>query len=134
MPMSTEGSGTPATAVRSKVSGQEGVQLKERRKEMFYFSTHSTRQIAKEETRCRHMGYSFRLTARVILFAPSHIQDNTYHSLCYTSRGALAVTSNSTMGPSLRIDPTIHHTMSECSYLGATSRSSEIKNLEFNLI
>ena len=31
-----------------------------------------------------HMGYSFRLTARVLLYAPSHRQDNTYHSLCYT--------------------------------------------------
>ena len=29
----------------------------------------------------RHMGYS-----------SSHIQDNIYHSLCYTSRGALAGT------------------------------------------
>ena len=39
----------------------------------------------REETRCRHMGYSFRLTARVLLYAPSHRQDNTYHGLCYTS-------------------------------------------------
>ena len=36
------------------------------------------------------MGYSFRLTARVLLYAPSHRQDCTYHGLCYTSRGALA--------------------------------------------
>ena len=44
----------------------------------------------KEETRCRHyMGYSFRLAARVLLYASSHRQDNTYHDLCYTSRGAL---------------------------------------------
>ena len=58
-----------------------------------------TIQIAREETRCRHMGYSFRLTARVLLYAPSHRQDSTYHSLCYTSRGALAGTRNSSMGP-----------------------------------
>ena len=45
------------------------------------------------------MGYSFRLTARVLLYASSHRQDNTYHSLCYTSRGALAGTRNSSMGP-----------------------------------
>ena len=51
---------------------------------------------------CRHMGYSFRLTARVILYAPSHRQDSTYHGLCYTSHGALAVTRNSSMGPRLR--------------------------------
>ena len=33
------------------------------------------------------------------LYAPSHRQDNTYHGLCYTSRGALAGTRNSSMGP-----------------------------------
>ena len=31
------------------------------------------------------MGYSFRLAARVLLYAPSHRQDSTYHGLCYTS-------------------------------------------------
>ena len=39
------------------------------------------------------MGYSFRLAVRVILYAPSHRQDNTYYGHCYTSRGALAGTS-----------------------------------------
>ena len=39
------------------------------------------------------------LTARVLLYAPSHRQDNTYHGLCYTSFGALAGTRNSSMGP-----------------------------------
>ena len=60
------------------------------RKEMFYLTTHSTfylqlygvrHMVAREETRCRHMGYSFRLAARVLLYAPSHRQDSTYHSL-----------------------------------------------------
>ena len=53
--------------------------------------------IVRKETRCRHIGYSYRLTARVHLYAPSHRQDNTV--LCYTSRGALAGTRNSSMGP-----------------------------------
>ena len=81
---------------------------------MFYLTTHSTHfiygymasdiwlrtiQIVREETRCRHIGYSYRLTASVLLYAPSHRQDNTYHGLCYTSRGALAGTRNSSMGP-----------------------------------
>ena len=48
--------------------------------------------IVRKETRCRHIGYSYRLTARVLLYVPSHRQDNTYHSLCYTSLGALAGT------------------------------------------
>ena len=86
----------------------------EREREMFYLTTHSTHfiygymasdiwlrtiLIVRKETRCRHIGYSFRLTARVLLYAPSHRQDNTYHGLCYTSRGALAGTRNSSMGP-----------------------------------
>ena len=84
------------------------------REKMFYLTTHSTHfiygymasdiwlrtiPIVRKETRCRHIGYSYRLTARVLLYAPSHRQDNTYHGLCYTSRGALAGTRNSSMGP-----------------------------------
>ena len=52
----------------------------------------------RKETRCHHIRYSFRLTARVLLYAPSHRQDSTYHCLWYTSRGALAGTRNSSMG------------------------------------
>ena len=88
--------------------------LREREREMFYLTTHSTHfiygymasdiwlrtiLIVRKETRCRHIGYSYRLTARVLLYAPSHRQDNTYHGLCCTSRGALAGTRNSSMGP-----------------------------------
>ena len=80
---------------------------------MFYLTTHSTHfiygymvhdiwlrtiQIVRKETRCCHIGYSFRLTARVLLYAPSHRQDSTYHGLCYASHGALAGTRNSSMG------------------------------------
>ena len=79
----------------------------------FYLTTHSTHfiygymasdiwlrtiLIVRKETRYCHIGYSLRLTARVLLYAPSHRQDNTYHSLCYTSRGALAGTKNISMG------------------------------------
>ena len=87
----------------------------EGRKEMLYLTTHSTHfiygyiasdiwlrttQIVRKEIRCRHhMGYSFRLPARVLLYASSHRQDNTYRSFCYASRGALAGTRNSSMGP-----------------------------------
>ena len=84
------------------------------RKEMFYLTTHSTHfiyaymasdiwlktiLIVRKETRCRLIGYSYRLTARVLLYAPSHRQDSTHHGLCYTSHGALAGTRNSSMGP-----------------------------------
>ena len=66
---------------------------------MFYLTTHSTHfiygymasniwlrtiLIVRKETRCRHIGYSFRLTARVLLYAPSHRQDCTYHTAFVT--------------------------------------------------
>ena len=81
---------------------------REREREMFYLTTHSTHYIygymasdiwlrtiliVRKETRCRHIVYSYRL------YAPSHRQDSTYHDHCYTSRGALAGTRNSSMGP-----------------------------------
>ena len=81
---------------------------------MFYLTPHSTHfiygymasdiwlrtiPIVRKETRCRHIGYTYQLTACVLLYAPSHRQDSTYHSLCYTSRGSLAGTRNSSMGP-----------------------------------
>ena len=48
-------------------------------------------------------------------------QDNTYHSLYYTSHGAMAQMRNSSMGPPWRIDLFTHRTMIEHSYHGATS-------------
>ena len=77
-----------------------GPDIGQRERQMFYLTTHSTHfiygymasdiwlrtiLIVIKETRCNHIGYSYRLAARVLLYAPSH-------SLCYTSRGALAGT------------------------------------------
>ena len=63
-----------------------------------------TTQIVREETHCCHIGYSFQLTARVLLYVPSH-------SLCYTCHGALAGTRNSSMGlpHEVRSDDPSHH-------------------------
>ena len=58
-----------------------GVLRKERERDMWL----RTILIVRDETRCRHIGYSFQLTVRVLLYVPSHRQDSTYHSLCYTS-------------------------------------------------
>ena len=44
-------------------------------------------------------GLLFPISSKGFLYASSHRQDNTYHSLCYTSRGALAGTRFSSMGP-----------------------------------
>ena len=104
----------PKKPPKTTTSKVKFVLFNEREREMFYLTTHSTHfiygymasdiwlrtiLIVREETRCRHIGYSFRLAARVLLYAPSHRQDSTYHGLCYTSRGALAGTRNSSMGP-----------------------------------
>ena len=55
------------------------------------------------------MGYSFRLAARFLVYVPSHRQDSTYHCLCYSSRGVLAVTTNSSMSRPRGINATTHH-------------------------
>ena len=67
---------------------------------MFYLTMHSTHfiygymvsdmwlrtiPIVRKETCCRHIGYSFRLTARVLLYAPSHRQDNIPRPLLHQS-------------------------------------------------
>ena len=69
----------PTTDVRCKSP------LNKVEREMFYLTTHSTHfiygymasdiwlriiLIVRKETRCRHIGYSYRLTARVLLYAP----------------------------------------------------------------
>ena len=35
-------------------------------------------------------GLLFPISSKGFCYAPSHTHDSTYHSLCYTSRGALA--------------------------------------------
>ena len=107
---------TTADSISFKNSSQHSVHFsmreREREREMFYLTTHSTHfiygymasdiwlrtiLIVRKETRCRPISYSYRLTARVLLYALYHRQDNTYHGLCYTSRG----TRNSSMGFSM---------------------------------
>ena len=99
---------------------------------MFYLTTHSTHFILRlygvghmvKDHSDREKGNPLPPHGlHFLLYAPSHRQDSTYHYLWYTSRGALAGTGNSSMGPPWRIDPSTHRTMSERSYHGATSRS-----------
>ena len=82
---------------------------------MFYLTTHSTHfiygymvsniweqttQISREETRCRQIGYSFRLAAMVLYM--HHPTDRITHTIGFVhfSRGALAGT---------RTDDPSHH-------------------------
>ena len=109
-------------------------------REMFYLTTHSTHiiygymasgiwlrtiLIVTKETRCRHIGYSYRLTARVLLYAPSNRQDNTYHGLCTPVVGHWLEREIAQW-----VDPTTHRTMNLSSYHGATSSPS----LRYSLI
>ena len=113
-----------------------GLSCHEGRKEMFHLTTHSTHfiygyvasdiwlrtiLIVRKETRCSHVGYSFRLTARVLLYAPSHIQKTAFvtpvveHCLEREIAQWVHPMKDRSDDPS--------HTMSERSYHGATSRS-----------
>ena len=72
----------------------------------FYLRLYGVRHMVKDHSDSErgnplppHGLLFFRLTARVLLYASSHRQDNTYHGLCYTSRGTLVGTRNSSMGP-----------------------------------
>ena len=114
-------------------------------REMFYLTMHSTHfiygymasdiwlrtiLIVRKETRCRHIGYSYRLTARVLLYASSHRQDNTYHGLCYTSRGALAGTRNSSMGPPH--EGLIEYRVGYCIYYPVYFKNLKVKLLTWH--
>ena len=87
---------------------------KEGRNEMFYLTTHSTHFIygyMASDIWLRTFSDSekgnplpphrllFPINSKGFLYAPSHREDSTYHGLCYTSRGALAGTRSSSMGP-----------------------------------
>ena len=69
----------------------------------FYLQLYGVRHMVKDHSNSergnppRHVGYHFRLAARVILYVSSRKQDNNYHGLCYTRRGALAGTRHSSM-------------------------------------
>ena len=83
----------------------------EGRKEMFYLMTHSTHFIygylvsdvvndLSDSERGNPLpphGLLFPNSNKFLLYAPSRKEDSTYHSLCYTSREALAGTRNSSI-------------------------------------
>ena len=79
-------------------AGKEGNVLFNDALNTFYLRLCGVRDMVKDHLDSER-GNSFRLTARVLLYALSHRQDNTYHSHCYTSRGALPGKRNSSMGP-----------------------------------
>ena len=84
---------------------------------MFYLMTHSTHfylrlygvgHIVKDhsDSESRNLllphGILFTINSKGSFNAQSHRQASTYHILCYTSRGALVGTRNSSMGPTTK--------------------------------
>ena len=88
----------PLPELEARIGRKEGNVLFNDALNTFYLRLLRTILIVRKETCCCHIGYSFRLAARVLIYAPSYRQDSTYRSLCYTSRGALVGTRNSSMG------------------------------------
>ena len=89
--------------------------------------------IARKETCCRHIGYSFQLAARVLLYASSHRQDNTYHSLCYTSRGALVgMRNNCIQSHSVQVATLVKISYLSIIYISLSvySRTQRFKNID----
>ena len=68
---------------------------------MFYLCSYGVGHMIKDHSDTKrgntlphYMGYSFRLAARCLLYAPYHRRDSMYHGLCYNGRGALIGTRN----------------------------------------
>ena len=90
---------SPQVQVRFLEGRKEGNVLFNDALKTFYLRLYGVRHMVKDHSDSERgnplppHGLLFPIsTARVILYASSHIQDNTYHGLCYTSRGALAGT------------------------------------------
>ena len=65
--------------------------IKEGRKDMFYLTTHSIDFIYG------YIGVGHMVKG--LYYTPPHKEDSTHHGLCYTSRGTLAGTRSSSVGP-----------------------------------
>ena len=85
---------------REKERERDRERGRDREREMFYLMTHSTHfiygymasdiwlrtiLIVRKETRCRHIGYSYRLTARVLFFYMHHPTDRITHTTAFVT-------------------------------------------------
>ena len=95
----------PWLSIELKGTRKEGNVLFNDALNTFYLRLYGIRHMVKDHSDSKKGNplpphrLPFRLTTRVLFMAPSHRQDSTYHGLCYTSRGALAGTRNSSIGP-----------------------------------
>ena len=86
----------------------------------FYLRSYGIRHMVKDHSDSKRGN---PLPPHRLLF-PISRQDNTYHGLCYTSRGALVGTRN---GSTMMNRSDNHRNMSKRSYHGATSRSPRVE-------
>ena len=105
----------------------------------FYLRLYGVRHMVKDHTDSERgiplppHGLSFQLAARVLLYASSHRQDNTFNGFCYTSCGVLAGTRNSSMVHPMkdRSDDPSHHkrTLLPRSYISllSTDKSTHLQ-------
>ena len=96
---------------------QKGFGYEAVRKEMFYLTMHSTHFIYSSMVSDIQTVRGNLLLLFLIISKGSFIYiipqtDNTYHDLCYISRGTLVETRNSSMGSPWASNPWTHRTMS----------------------
>ena len=90
--------------VRTCVHMKEGNVLFNNTIKTFYLRLYGIRHMMKDhsdserENQLPPLHGLLFLISKAFFYAPSHRQDRTYHDLCYTSRGALTRTRNSSIG------------------------------------
>ena len=88
--------------------------------------------LTATDAECSHHVDCYRRRMLAIMLTGTNVECSRSHFIygfCYTSRGALAVSRNSSMGPPWRT----HSTISERSYHGATSPSVELMSTSLDL-
>ena len=92
------------TAGKTYLTRKEGNVLFNDALNTFYLRLYGVRHMVKDHSDSEKGNplpphwLLFPISSKGSLYASPHKQDNTYHGLCYTSRGALAGTRNSSMG------------------------------------
>ena len=98
-------SGRPTTALHLAVYFQEGSVLFNDALNTFYLRLYGVTHMVQDHSDMERgnplppHGLLFPISSKGSFICIIPQTDNTYHGLCYTSRGALAGTRNSSMGP-----------------------------------
>ena len=86
----------------------------------------------KNPAAAHYMGYSFFVSSKGFFkYIQPLKQDRKYHSLCLTSRGALAGIRNSSIGPPRGIDQTTYCTSLKNKYLKVYYQDFHSLNIDY---